>query len=348
MLEYYRMETDVSAKKIFPWERIFILVFLGLAIGLLGYAYSETRGPDRDASPEPFVVAPGMTGREAIEKLEKAGFVRNVWFFEAILRSKNPLGTVTPGGYELSKSMSAFEIASNISGEPTSIWITVPEGLRKEEIAAIMQGALHWNTESVETFVAAYRTQGEEYYEGVYFPETYLIPRTDGGAKVAKRMITTFNEKLATLSPVLAKQNIQWTTALKVASLVEREAASAADMPIISAVIWNRLMKKQRLEIDATVQYAKSQTQKNTTPPPAGGWWVPLVSGDTNLDSPYNTYRNAGLPPTPIANPGLAALRAAVEPSNSKCLYYIHDTNKEIHCAVTFAEHKANIAKYLK
>jgi UPF0755 protein len=333
------MEENITPKKAIPWTLIVVVVCLGIIVTILGYVYLETRGPNRTAEIEPFVVPTDMTGAEAIAKLEKAGFVRNVWLFETILRSSNPNENVAPGSYDLSKAMSVFEIVDTISGPSASVWVTIPEGLRKEEIAQILGDKLGWNTENTTAFLNAYQTLGADYVEGVYFPETYLVPKVDGGAKVAKRMVTTFNEKLAKISPILARQNMKWTTALKVASLVQREAGSKSDMPIIAAIIWNRLEKKQRLEVDASIQYAK-----NTAP----DWWAPLKSGDTNFDSPYNTYRNYGLPPTPIANPGLDALTAAAEPPVSKCLYYIHDADKQIHCAVTFAEHKANIAKYLK
>lgn len=331
-------QEDVPSRK-FPLVNTVLIIILIAVCASLGWLYLETRGPDKNAEPIPFVVTSDMTGEAVINKIESAGLIRNPWLFRTIMRSKNPLGKIPPGGYQLSKSMNMFAIADILNDDPTSVWITIPEGLRKEEISKILSDKLQWEDKSSLAFLEAYKTLGQDYYEGSYFPETYLIPIDDGGAKVAKRMMTTFNEKLATMSPDLAKQNIKWTTALRVASLVQREAGSKADMPVIAAVIWNRLAVKQRLEVDATIQYAK-----NTAP----DWWAPLKAGDTNFESPYNTYRNYGLPPTPIANPGLDALRAAIYPADSKCLYYIHDKDKQIHCSVKFAEHKANIAKYLK
>ncbi len=332
-------ETEIVFHKKFPIVSTVITLVLILICIALGWLYTETRGPVTGAETEPFVVPTDTTSAQVISKIETAGFVRSPWLFETILRSKNPSGNILPGGYELSKSMNVFALADVLTAKPISLWVTIPEGLRKEEIAEIMKSKLAWNDESVTAFLDAYKTLGQDYYEGAYFPETYLVPVADGGAKVAKRMTGIFNEKLATLTPILAKQNVRWTTALKVASLVQREAASKADMPVIAAIIWNRLTQHQRLEVDATIQYAKNTSS---------GWWVSLTSGDTNFDSPYNTYRHDGLPPTPISNPGLDALTAAANPPVSKCLYYLHDSNRAIHCAVTFAEHKANIAKYLK
>jgi len=333
------MEPELNTHRSYRIINISAIVILVALFCILGYVYYFSRGPISDAAPETFVVSADNTGAEALAKLEKAGFVRNKKLFEAIFRSSNPSLEIAPGGYELSKAMSAFQITSKLSESPLSIWVTIPEGLRKEEIAELLTKKLNWGKDDVTGFLEAGKDKGTDYYEGVYFPETYLIPKADSGAKVAKRMMNTLNDILAKMSPALAKQNIKWTTVLKVASLVQREAASKADMPIIASVIWNRLDKKQRLEIDATVQYAKNS---------APDWWAPLKSGDTNIGSPYNTYRKMGLPPTPIANPGLDAIQASALSPVSKCLYYIHDNDKTIHCATTFAEHKANIAKYLK
>ncbi|MFH1565593.1 MAG: endolytic transglycosylase MltG [bacterium] len=112
-------------------------------------------------------------------------------------------------------------------------------------------------------------------------------------------------------------------------------------MPLIAGILWNRLLKEMKLEIDATVQYARGKTEK--------GWWTPIKASDiTEIDSPYNTYKYKGLPPHPISNPGINAIEAVLNPIETDCLYYLHDDNREIHCAKTFEEHKANIEKYLK
>lgn len=94
-----------------------------------------------------------------------------------------------------------------------------------------------------------------------------------------------------------------------------------------------------RLDIDATLQYIKGNSED--------GWWARVYADDKYLDSPYNTYRTKGLPPGPIANPGLPAIKAALNPTATPCIFYLHDTNREIHCSVTYEEHKENIKKYL-
>ena len=112
-------------------------------------------------------------------------------------------------------------------------------------------------------------------------------------------------------------------------------------MALISGVIWNRLLNDQPLEIDATVQYARGNA--------GSGWWAPIKASDIdNIDSAYNTYKNTGLPPTPISNPGIDAIEAALNPESTECFYYLHDNDRQIHCAITLEEHEENIEKYLK
>ncbi len=135
-------------------------------------------------------------------------------------------------------------------------------------------------------------------------------------------------------------QNIKWTTVINVASLIQREAAGKNDMPLIAGVIWNRLGIDMKLDIDATVQYARGDAGQ--------GWWAPLTFAKNSLESPYNTYIHKGLPPGPIANPGLEAIRAALHPKETECFYYLHDKSGAIYCAKTFEEHKENIEKYLR
>jgi UPF0755 protein len=126
---------------------------------------------------------------------------------------------------------------------------------------------------------------------------------------------------------------------LIIASLIQREAAGKKDMNLVSGVIWNRIMSDMPLAIDATLQYAKG-TEEN--------WWPQPKSEDKYIDSAYNTYQNKGLPPHPIANPGLAAIDAAMNPSDTSCLYYIHDRYRRIHCSPTYEGHKTNINLYLR
>ena len=124
----------------------------------------------------------------------------------------------------------------------------------------------------------------------------------------------------------------------KIASIIQREAGGKKDMRLISGIIWNRIFAGMRLQMDATLQYAKGNEEE--------GWWPQVDPKDKNIDSPYNTYKYDSLPPTAIANPGMAALEAAYNPQKTSCMYYLHDKKGNIHCSKTYAEHKRNIEKY--
>jgi len=161
---------------------------------------------------------------------------------------------------------------------------------------------------------------------------------------------------LDTLFSDLLAKNIKTDTAVKFASLIERESGSLEDKPVISAVIWNRLAKKMKLEIDATVQYAIADEEFNSLITNYQllitddfSFWPKLGAGVVRtIDSPYNTYRVAALPLGPICTPSLESLQAVLNPANTDALYYLHSSDKQIHTAKTYKEHQENIKEYLQ
>lgn len=308
------------------------------AILCAGY-YFLFASPGGDQNTEQFVIPLQNSDVQTIKSLSDAGFIRSSFGFALahFFRGNRP---IKPGGYRLSKTMNAFSVLSTLNAPPYLEWIIVQEGVRKEQIAAVLAQTLGWNQMETDGFLNAYRTLGQDYREGVYFPDTYLFPIDGTGSEIAARFIAHFNERFTSSSAEAAAQNIKWTTVLKIASLIEREAAGKNDMPLIAGIIWNRLGRGMPLAIDATIQYARGDVGK--------GFWAPLVKGDTAIISPYNTYLHKGLPPTPICDPGLNAIESALNPMKTACLYYLHDSTGTIHCAATYAEHKANIEKYLK
>lgn len=247
---------------------------------------------------------------------------------------------IQEGGYYLYKNMSIWNKISKFKKGPELKWIKVLPGMRKEQIGEILGESFGWSDEEVKKWNEVYTRMKYEYKEGVYFPDTYLIPVKEGGLDIANRMINNFNEKFAPYYDTAAEKNIQWTTALKIASLIQREAGGKEDMGVISGVIWNRLDKNMNLQIDATVQYAKGKTD--------GEWWSHVSPSDLKIESVYNDYLNKGLPPTPICNPGIDAINAALNPAETECLFYLHDGNRQIHCAKTYEEHLENVKEYLR
>lgn len=275
----------------------------------------------------------------AINFLYNEGAIKNKTTFHFTLAFYGLSEKIRPGAYIMGSGANAFTLASELK-TPDERWMVIPEGLRKEEIGEMFAETFGWSDEEVKKWVNEYTTVKSDYFEGVYFPDTYLIPVDDSPEKVAERMIGRFNEKFAPYTQEFLKQNIRWTTGLKIASLVQREAASKDDMPLIAGILWNRLLNDMKLEVDATLQYARGDT--------GDGWWAPITKDDKKLDSPYNTYMYEGLPPHPIANPEIGAIEAALYPEETKCFFYLHDNDGQIHCAETYEGHLENIDKYLK
>ncbi|EKE20468.1 MAG: hypothetical protein ACD_7C00567G0003 [uncultured bacterium] len=314
------------------------IVFIGASVGLVYYLFFSA--PQKDVTDDVFIVGKKQTIEQTLDKLKDQGFIKNKKAFELILNIKKIEGDIEPGGYRVSKNMNVWKVVQKIYSAPDMKWVTIPEGYRKEQIGEVLAETLSWSEEELEKWNTVYTKMNVDYIEGTYFPDTYLIPINENGLDVAKRMTRRFDEQFAPYIKEFAEQNILWTTGLKLASIIQREAGSKSDMPMIAGIIWNRLNQEMNLEIDATVQYARGKTE--------GGWWAPIKSEDIdNIDSPYNTYKYAGLPPHPIANPGLDAIDAVLHPEETECLFYLHDNNRQIHCAKTYEEHKENIEKYL-
>lgn len=302
-----------------------------------------------------FVVEQGKSTIDIINQLKELDIIKSKIAFRIF-----HAGGTEPGGYLLSKGMTAREIANTLEGDPKLVWVTIPEGLRKEQIASILAEKLGWDEETEKKWVTNHTAMTLDTIEGVYFPDTYLIPLSDTPFQVAERMRHRFNDRFAPLAQKAIDENIKWTTLVKVASLVQREAAGKEDMPIIAGIIWNRLDRGMKLEIDATVQYAVD-TYKNYDEEAQAWeltyhgektkseeWWQPMKAEDKKINSAVNTYLHKGLPSRPISNPGMDAIQAALFPEETDCLYYLHDSQRAIHCTTTYEDHQANITRYLR
>jgi len=357
---------------------IILLVIIGA--GIFKYV-SLFSAPQREAKIQQFTIAIGKDdSSEVTQQLKAQGFIRSeqgfkIALFGLISTNSICVDCIKPGAYKISEAMNVWEIAKILKAEPYMKWVVIPEGLRKEQIAEILAETLGWDKQKKSDWVIKFTAMKYDYVEGVYFPDTYLIPTDETPLEVAQRFINKFNEKFAPYADKFTAANIKWTTALKIASIIQRETADKADMPLIAGIIWNRLLKGMKLEIDATVQYVRddqvhfkddscqdpeSTARKNglcynpeLLQPTAeyiseGIWWSLIKVADKQIDSPYNTYLYKGLPPHPIANPGIDAIDAVLNSTETECLFYLHDSNKQIHCAKTYEEHLVNIEKYLR
>jgi len=284
-----------------------------------------------------FVVTLADDNEQIAQKLADAGFITDASVFVNILEKSKT--AVLSGAYKLSQEMTPTQISQVLHGKPYMKWVFIKEGLRKEEIATILSNALGWSAKDKSAWLTAGEAKGPEYVEGVYYPDTYLIPVDEEPAVIAGRLISKFNEKFVPYLPMFTAKNINWARALTLASIVQREAANNTDMPLIAGILWNRLNQNMTLGVDATLQYARGDT--------GAGFWAPITLADKEINSPFNTYKYKGLPPHPISNPGVVAIEATLNPAATDCLYYLHDRDRVTHCATTYEEHQENIQKYL-
>lgn len=272
-----------------------------------------------------FVIAKGDGVREVAKKLRDEGLIRDQVAFFILVKKLGIEKDIQAGNYQIAPNLSATDIASKLTLGTADTWVTIPEGWRTEQI-----------TEYLSTILQVGLTNSQigewKKLEGKLFPDTYSVPKDSSVSAVLTLMQANFSKKVD--FPVSANQLI-------IASMIEREAKSAADRPIVASVIYNRLNEGMALDIDATVQYALGKV-------PNDGWWKKqLTADDLKIDSPYNTYLNPGLPPGPICNPGLSSIQAAVNPAQTSYFYYISDKNQVMHFAKTLDEQNQNIAKYL-
>ncbi|MCR4263536.1 MAG: endolytic transglycosylase MltG, partial [Candidatus Roizmanbacteria bacterium] len=180
--------------------------------------------------------------------------------------------------------------------------------------------------------------------EGYMFPDTYLFPKLASGSAVAQKMRSTFTQKVTeAYADDISSSEFTLEEIVILASLVEREARFDEERPVVASVLINRIHEGMSLDIDATLQYALGyQTDEKD-------WWKQtLTAEDKKIESLYNTYKYAGLPPGPISNPGLSSIVAVLSPSDTNYFYYIHDSQGRIHPAETLEGHQQNIETYLR
>lgn len=226
----------------------------------------------------------------------------------------------------------------NLASASSRLLVILP-GERREEVGAHFAKILGWSVDEREEFIRTIAAAEPMLAEGKYAPGRYTVVKGAGPEEVAELVLTRFSEEVLTRYTPATDAIVPIEDALTIASLLEREAYDFEDMRLIAGVIWNRLFIDMNLQIDATLQYAKGSK-------PTEAWWPKVLPRDKYIESPYNTYENTGLPPTPIASPSLEAILAALNPKKTDCLYYFHDRNAGFHCTPTYEEHVALLKEY--
>lgn len=323
------------------WKRIGVrtLFWTILVLMVSGLLYARTFGPtDTFSTREQFLVSPDETVWQVAQGLKEKGFIRSSIAFQLALIGKVSDRGIRPGGYEISKSMDTWTIAQTLGLPPYLTFITLPQGARKEQVADILADALFWSDAQKQEWLTVDTDIPGTPEDGVYYPDTYLIPSDQPPAQVAARLRGRFTDVFAPYIKEAEQKGLNWDKVLTLASIVEREA-SKTDRPLVAGILWNRLDDGMKLQADATLQYAKGKE---------GNWWPTPHSADKFVDSPFNTYKHTGLPPHPIATPSPESVAAVLNPDKTNCIFYLHDANHLIHCSVTYAGQQHNVAKYLK
>ncbi len=329
-----RLPRPISARKVLPFIAGMIAAILLLALG-----YSYLFGPvEKEAPVSEFLVQPGATVEHVATSLKEQGYIKNLWAFRIAYLSSNEGRGIRPGSYELEKDMDMWSLAEKLVSPPHLAFITFTAGMRKEQMAEILTDTLGWTDEQKEKWISIDTAVTPDLIEGVYYPDTYLIPSGQDPAYVAARLRGRFQDVFAPYAAEAADKGLSWSEVLTMASLIEREAARN-DKALVAGILWNRIDDGMNLGVDATLQYIRGNESN---------WWPVPKSEDKYLESEFNTYQNEGLPPHPIANPSLESIEAALNPDRTSCLFYIHDNRGQIHCSPTYSGHLSNINRYLK
>ncbi|HVA36006.1 MAG TPA: endolytic transglycosylase MltG [Candidatus Dormibacteraeota bacterium] len=289
------------------------------------------------------VIPEGSSVSAIARQLHDEGVLAHGTVFRLLVRARGAGRLLHAGEYVFAPHQSANAVLDRLvaGGAAPYARVTIPEGFTAVQIARRMADAGLGDAQTYERIflhtpllIDGQRTVN---MEGFLFPDTYDFDRKATPMENARRMVAEFESKLPPDAVERARKlGMTIPQVVTIASLVEREAKVDGERPLMAGIYYHRLRIGMPLEVDATIEYALPSHR------------AVITGRDLALDSPYNTYRRMGLPPTPIANPGLASLRAAFEPEASPYLYYVYRGGGRHAFAKTYAEQQANIARYLK
>jgi len=321
---------------------------LGLLVMLLlaaGGAWGGLRGLQRwagrpygPAAAHKLHIAPGLRTRAIGALLKAEGLVSDDRLLLAWLKLRRVPRPIQAGDYEIRTPVTPQTLAEILSHGRFERALTVPEGWTARQIARRLV-AEHWIKDErvwlelvarplAPPAAALELPQGAE---GFCFPETYRFENGTKPEEILRRMLARFRHEWEQAEPARREPRSEKLTQRQVvtlASMLEREARTAEEMPEIASVYLNRLERGMKMQCCATVRYALGEV-----------WDRPLTFADLKVDSPYNTYRNPGLPPGPIANPGRAALRAVLRPAPGDFFFYVYAGDNHHVFSRTYAEH---------
>jgi UPF0755 protein len=316
-------------RRLFWW--LFVCLILLIISSYYTYTYLKTPPADFPVN-TPITIELGTSLREVVAIAKESGIVRSKWLLYAKLMYRHSDTPVMASTYIFEQPLALEALATRLTEgdhDSTLIKLTIPEGSSVKDIIAIA-------SETLNDFDAATFLDLSAGQEGYLFPETYHIPATYTATELYTLLNDTFSEQVQTLEPGLSDHPLTLTEIVILASIIEREANTEESMKIVSGILQERLRLGIALQVDASMEYVLDKPLSE------------LTADDLKQESAYNTYLNAGLPPTPISNPGLDSIKAVLNPTPTDYLFYITGTDGEFYYARDFEEHKQNITRYLR
>ena len=341
------------------WVASFLIAHApGMAFDDLGKRANPP--PASDRSNVSYTLPEGATAGQVGEDLQRLGIIRSSYQFKLLIILMGFQDSLSADEHILRKNSAVPDVIRQLTVTGVSlpvVRVTFPEGIRIEEMAERAEAAgIGTKAEFLAAAAAAAavlpaqfaadKTPGSE-MQGYLFPDTYIFPIGATSTILVQEMIATLDRRFTPeLRTAVRAQGLNLHPALTLASIVEREAVIETDRPLIASVFFNRLAEGMKLDADPTTQFAAALDPLSVLE--NGYWKKELTRADLENPSPYNTYRNAGLPPGPIANPSLASIQAVANPASTRYYYFVADAKKGDGSHVfaeTLAQHNANVAR---
>ena len=315
-----------------------LLALIWIILGLLYFQASRPMSGDNEL--QIFNVIPGMTLKKVSQELSRQNLIRSAIAFQAIALIQDKQKLIMIGEYNVSPSMLPADILQRITSGKTVLYpVTIPEGYRITEIANLLEKQ---DLADKDTFLQQTKNMelvtgiSADSLEGYLFPETYHFGKFTAEKTIVKKMVETFKERALKKEFLKRAREIGFTyhEIITLASLIEKETGKDSERKQISSVFHNRLKKNMRLQTDPTVIYAIENFDGN------------IRKRDLKIDSPYNTYRYKGLPPGPIASPGLKSIVASLYPAKTSNLYFVSRQDGSHQFSATLNEHNRAVQKF--
>ncbi len=320
-------EVTPSKSKLF--SRFFwVAIFVSCLLFFVYYIFAPSSFPQKSF----LKVEQGTSIFKLTQDAEALHLVRSARVLQIAIILFHGEHSVSYGDYYFDQPLSVIEVARRLSQadfhvEP--IRVTLTEGMTRLQMADVL-------SKSLPRFNTGVFLEETKEDEGYLFPDTYFISPNATTADVIVRLKKNFTSKINSIQDMFLHTSLLKKDVVTLASLVEKEASGDSDRAIIAGILLNRLNQGMRLQVDASFLFLLNKKSSDVT------------ISDLAMDSPYNTYKYAGLPPGPIGNPGLSSIKAVLTPIQTEYLFYLHDPEGGVHYAKNFTEHKRNKALYLK